>query len=154
MEQEEEYGLDEDEFVLSSKETSNDIDLEDLSQSKELPFCCAKELEADKSIEHLLKEVVSLFAHLPSFIEEENIDLECTSLGNNGDVEHGLVVSKSLLRDDRFDELLGTLVEEDDPLTMEEESTWQVIMQGLARTESAIISNPRQRIRHSRWERW
>ncbi|GLJ19413.1 hypothetical protein SUGI_0350190 [Cryptomeria japonica] len=129
MEQEEEHGLDKEESLLSSQKTSHEVDLQDLSWLEELPFYCTEEHEADILIERWSNEAVSLFELLPYFIEAEI--LMCTSLGNNGDVKHEPVVSKSLLKSDSFDELLATLVEEDNSLTMDEESTWQVIKQDL-----------------------
>lgn len=95
----------------------------DLDQLEELPFCCMEELEANALFESLTGETISLSKPLPSFIEEENLDSECASLGNNGNFELIPIGHKSLLRFDSFDELFATLVEEDGPLTMEEELT-------------------------------
>lgn len=69
---------------------------------------------------------------MPSFIEEETHILEHISLSDNVVSNIKQANYKSLPRVDSLDKLLATLVESDCSLTMEEESTWQIIMQGEA----------------------
>lgn len=142
MEKEEKSGLD------GIQEKSCEVEQHDLDWLEDFPFYYTKELEDEVSIQGLIEETILLSEHLPSFIEEEEHDLEHTSLSNDVDFELKPTTSKILPRVDSFDELLATLSKEEGPLTMEEELKWQAIIQGevdvvVADHSSCLLSSPK-----------
>lgn len=121
LKQHDEYGFHREEFILLGQENFHEPYLQGLSWLEELPFYCIAKLEFDLSNESLFQEDSSLLEFLPSLIEKDEPMLECTSLDDNDEFELESAIPKSLPRADSFDELLPTLVEEDCPLTLEEE---------------------------------